>query len=174
MPRAQSTPSVPPGLSELAEEFRRLDRERRRCGLSLGDAGRYHALFARLSDALALGERHRRVDGRRFLRIPFALELVVVRGNGRFPARCHDFGGGGCAIELAERLRPGDDVWLDGALLVDERHAVRGRATVVWVRPAAAPGGQPTYGLRFCHDVPAERDQIERLFYRVLDHFLAG
>ena len=52
------------GLTEIAEEFKRLDLKRRNGGLSLGEAERYNALFANLSDVLASGERHRKADGR--------------------------------------------------------------------------------------------------------------
>jgi hypothetical protein len=165
MPHTLRAPSVPMGLSELAEEFRLLDRERRTRGLSVGDAGRYHGLFARLSDALATGERLRRVDERQFLRVPFPLELTLVRGHGRVGAACRDFGGGGCSIAIAEPLAVAEDIWLDGAIVAGEHHPLRGRALVVWSRDTS-------YGLRFCLDEQQERDQVDRLFYRILDHFL--
>jgi hypothetical protein len=167
MPHALRAPSVPMGLSELAEEFRRLDKERRVRGLSLGDAGRYHSLFERLSDVLASGERHRKLDARQFLRVPFRLDLMLARAHGQVTTRCRDFGGGGCAISCDEPLAVGDDVWLDGAAVEGERQPLRGRAVVAWADTATA-----TYGLRFCLDVPDERDQIDRLFYRLLDRFL--
>lgn len=171
MPHALRAPAVQPGLSEIAEEFKRLDQKRRAGGLSLGEAGHYHALFSRLSDELASGQRHRKVDTRQFLRVPVRLTIDLRRGRGVVHAECHEFGGGGCAIACHERLDLDDDVWLDGADLEGERHELRGRATVVWTRLAAA--GAPTiYGVRFRCDVPAERDQIDRLFYRVLDRFL--
>jgi hypothetical protein len=171
MPPALRAPSVPLGLSEIAAEFKRLDSERRTSGLSLGDAGRYHALFARLSDTLESGERHRRVDTRQFLRVPFLMTVIIRRPNGTLPVVCHDFGGGGCAISSDERLEPDSDVWLDGAEVEGERYPLHGRSTVVWTRPAAE-GEPPGYGLRFCLDSNEERDQIDRLFYRVLDRFL--
>jgi hypothetical protein len=178
MPHAMRAPSVPLGLSQLADEFRRLDHERRRRGLSLGDASRYHGLFARLSEALAAGERKRRVDGRQFLRVPFAFDLMLTHNNARIVARCHDFGGGGCAVTM-EPLGRGDELWLSGAQLGDERagepverHELCGRTIVAWARPGdeATPG---RVGLRFAFDVAAERDQVDRLFYRLLDRFLA-
>jgi hypothetical protein len=159
------------GLSEIAEEFKRLDRQRRRGGLSLGDAGRYHALFERLSDALESGQRQRRVDTRQFLRVPFRMTLSIRRPAGVVTAVCHDFGGGGCAIGCDVPLALDDDVWLDGAELEGERHPLRGRASVAWSR-LATPGQPPGYGLRFCLDAPEERAQIDRLFFRVLDRFL--
>ncbi|HWE29628.1 MAG TPA: PilZ domain-containing protein [Polyangia bacterium] len=165
MTHALRAPSVPLGLSELAEEFRRLDRQRRERGLSLGEAGRYHSLFERLSEVLASGERLRKLDARQFLRVPFRLELTLMRGHGRVAVRCRDFGGGGCAIETGEPLVVGHDVWLDGATVEGESVPLRGRAVVAW----ADPGG---YGLRFCLDVAEERDHIDRLFYRLLDRFL--
>jgi len=172
MPSALRAPSVPQGLSELAEEFKELDRHRRTRGLSLNEAGRYHALFERLSDTLAHGERNRRVDTRQFLRVPFRMTLTMRRAHGVAFAECHDFGGGGCAVSTAERLELDDDVWLDGADLEGEKHPLHGRATVVWTR--LPTGGEPArYGLRFCIDAPDERDQIDRLLYRVLDRFLA-
>lgn len=171
MPPALRAPSVPQGLSELAEEFKRLDRHRRISGLSLTEAGRYHTLFERLSDTLASGERNRRVDTRQFLRVPFAMTLTLRRAHGVAFAACHDFGGGGCAISTEEKLELDDDVWLDGADLEGEKHPLRGRATVVWMR--LPTGGEPSrYGLRFCIDAAEERDQIDRLLYRVLDLFL--
>lgn len=172
MPHALRTPSVPPGLSEIAEEFKELDRHRRTRGLSLSEAGRYHALFERLSDTLALGERNRKVDTRQFLRVPFRMTLTIRRAHGVVSAACHDFGGGGCAISCDESFDLDDDVWLDGADLEGERQPLHGRATVVWTR--LPTGGEPQrYGLKFCIDAPDERDQIDRLLYRVLDRFLA-
>jgi hypothetical protein len=172
MPPALRAPSVPLGLSEIAEEFKRLDRHRRTRGLSLGEAGRYHALCERLSDELDAGHRHRRVDTRQFLRVPFRMTLTIRRSRGIVLAACHDFGGGGCAITSDERFDLDDDVWLDGADLEGEHHALHGRASIVWTR--LATGGEPPgSGLRFCLDSPSERDQIDRLFYRVLDRFLA-
>lgn len=138
----------------------------------MSEAGRYHALFERLSDTLASGERNRRVDTRQFLRVPFAMTLTIRRAEGDREARCLDFGGGGCAIACDERFDIEDDVWLDGADIEGERHPLHGRATIAWLR-LPAPGSPPQYGLRFCIDAVEERDQIDRLFYRVLDRFLA-
>jgi hypothetical protein len=172
MPTVLRAPAISPGLSEIAEEFKELDRARRTRGLSLGDAGRYHALFERLSDAIAFSERHRRVDARQFLRVPFCLTLTIRRAHDQVLVGCHDFGGGGCAIISDQPFALDDDVWLDGADLEGVRHPLHGRATVVWNRMPT--GGEPArYGLRFCIDAPEERDQIDRLFYRVLDRFLA-
>jgi hypothetical protein len=172
MPPALRATSIPLGLSEIAEEFKQLDRRRRTCGLSLGEAGRYHALYERLSDVLDSGQRHRRVEARQFLRVPFRMTLTIRRPRGTLLAQCHDFGGGGCAISCDESFDLDDDVWLDGADLEGELHQLHGRASVVWARLAV--GGEPRgYGLRFCLDAPMERDQIDRLFYRVLDRFLA-
>ncbi len=172
MPPALRAQSVPQGLSEIAEEFKRLDLHRRTRGLSMTEAGRYHSLFERLSDTLAHGERNRRVDTRQFLRVPFAMTLSIRRADGMRTAACHDFGGGGCAIASDERFDLDDDVWLDGAEIEGERHPLHGRATVVWTR--LATGGEPAhYGLKFCIDANEERDQIDRLLYRVLDRFLA-
>jgi hypothetical protein len=171
MPSALRAPSVPQGLSELAEEFKRLDHHRRTRGLSLAEAGRYHALFERLSDTLALGERSRRVDTRQFLRVPFRMTLTIRRAHGESSALCQDFGGGGCAVASDEKFDLDDDVWLDGADIEGERHPLHGRATVVWTR--LPTGGEPArYGLRFCIDAAEERDQIDLLLYRVLDLFL--
>src|SRR2546421_12657985 len=114
MPSALRAPSVPQGLSELAEEFKRLDRHRRTRGLSLTEAGRYHSLFERLSDTLAQGERNRRVDTRQFLRVPFRMTLTIRRAHGVAYGVCHDFGGGGGAISSDERFDLDDDVWVDG------------------------------------------------------------
>lgn len=171
MPSALRAPSVPQGLSEIAEEFKELDRHRRTRGLSLTEAGRYHALFERLSDTLALGERNRKVDTRQFLRVPFRMTLTIRRAHGLRQATCHDFGGGGCAVSCDERFDLDDDIWLDGADLEGELHPLHGRATVVWTR--LATDDEPArYGLKFCIDAPDERDQIDRLLYRVLDRFL--
>src|SRR3954471_6328006 len=98
MPPAVHAHSVPPGLSELAEEFKRLDRQRRTRGLSLSEAGHYHTLFERLSDTLEAGARHRRVETRQFLRVPFRMTLTIRRAHGTVMATCHDFGGGGCSL----------------------------------------------------------------------------
>lgn len=172
MPSALRAPSVPQGLSEIAEEFKELDRHRRTRGLSLTEAGRYHALFERLSDTLALGERNRKVDTRQFLRVPFRMTLTIRRADGVLLATCHDFGGGGCSVSCDGRFDLDDDVWLDGADLEGELHPLHGRATVVWTRLAS--GDEPArFGLKFCIDAPEERDQIDRLLYRVLDRFLS-
>ncbi len=174
MPTALRVPHsapAPAGLSQIAEEFRQLDLQRRRGGLSLGDAGRYHALFARLSDALASGERHRRADTRQFLRVSFPMELIVRRAEGPGRVACRDFGGGGCAITTHETLALEDDVWLDGAILEGAPHPLHGRAIVTWARLPQGDGAA-SYGLRFAIDHGSERDQIDRLFYRVLDRFL--
>lgn len=166
MSHALRAPSVSQGLSELAEEFRRLDRERRGRGLSLADATRYRSLFERMSDLLASGERHRRAEVRQFLRIPFHCELLLLRAHGRVAVRCRDFGGGGCAIRADdERLALGDDLWLDGVVIEGAVEPLRGRARVVWSQDGH-------YGLRFGLDTADERDQIDRLFYRLLDRFL--
>src|SRR5947209_16611387 len=103
MPPALRAAPVPQGLSELAEEFKRLDRHRLTRGLSMSEAGRYHTLFERLSDALAQGERSRRVDTRQFLRVPLRMTLTMRRPRGLAPATCHDFGGGRCAVSTDER-----------------------------------------------------------------------
>ncbi|HXU73337.1 MAG TPA: PilZ domain-containing protein [Polyangia bacterium] len=173
MSPALRAPSIPQGLSELADEFKRLDHDRRTRGLSPNEAGRYHTLFERLSDTLAQGERNRRVDTRQFLRVPFHMTLTIRRADGTHAAACHDFGGGGCAIATPGDLRfeLDDDVWLDGAEIEGETHPLHGRATIVWTR--LPTGGEPArYGLKFCIDADEERDQIDRLFYRVLDRFL--
>ena len=172
MPSALRASSVPQGLSEIAEEFKELDHHRRTRGLSLAEAGRYHALFERLSETLALGERSRKVDTRQFLRVPFRMTLTIRRAHGMVRAVCHDFGGGGCSIACDEKFDLDDDIWLDGADLEGELHALHGRATVVWAR--LPKDGEPTrYGLKFCIDAAEERDQIDRLLYRVLDRFLS-
>ena len=167
-----SRAQAPMGLSEIAEEFRQLDGVRRVQGLSLGEAERYNSLFARLSDLLASGERHRRVDARQFLRVRFEMQLVVRTAAGERLASCCDFGGGGCAIACAERFELGDDLWLDGARLLGARHPLHGRAVVVWHQLPAGAEAESGYGLRFAIDSPQMRDQIDRLLYRVLDLFL--
>jgi hypothetical protein len=159
------------GLSDIAEEFKELDDLRRRHGLSMADAERYHALFARLSDALASGERHRRVDTRQFLRVQFDMQLVVRTHDGDSLARCEDFGGGGCAVTCPALFQLGDDLWLDGAIIEGRHHELHGRAVVVWARLPTATSEQG-YGLRFAIDCPKMRDQIDRVMYRVLDGFL--
>jgi hypothetical protein len=171
MPSALRAAPVPQGLSELAEEFKRLDRHRRTRGLSMSEAGRYHTLFERLSDTLANGERNRRVDTRQFLRVPFRMTLTMRRAHGLAHAICHDFGGGGCAVSTDEKLELDGDVWLDGADLEGEQHPLHGRATVVWARLPTSD--EPArYGLRFRIDAAEERDQIDRVLYRLLDLFL--
>jgi Tfp pilus assembly protein PilZ len=163
--------SVRTGLSDIAEEFRELDAIRRHQGLSMTEAERYHSLFARLSDALASAERHRRVDARQFLRVQFDMALVLRTPEGEVLATCQDFGGGGCAITASEVFHLNDDVWIDGAIIEGVRHPLHGRAVVVWARLAnsSAPQG---YGLRFAIDSREMRDQVDRVMYRVLDAFL--
>src|SRR5258708_4713491 len=106
-----------PSFSKLADEFRMLDMRRRRYGLSLADVGRYQALCSQLSDALATMEKNRRLDARQFLRVPFAIQIVVRRPQGQLAIECHDFGGGGCAIRTTESFKLHEDVWVDGATL---------------------------------------------------------
>jgi hypothetical protein len=170
---AYPTYVTPPrvGLSDIAEEFRELDALRRHHGLSMSEAERYHTLFARLSDAPASSERHRRVDARQFLRVQFDMALVLRTADGQALAPCQDFGGGGCAISSSELFHLNDDVWLDGAVIEGIRHPLHGRAVVVWarLRTASTPQG---YGLRFAIDSREMRDQVDRVMYRVLDAFL--
>jgi hypothetical protein len=166
-------PHAPTGLSDIAEEFKHLDCVRRQQGLSLSDAERYHVLFSRLSDALASGERHRRVDARQFLRVRFHMELKLRTAAGELTAACLDFGGGGCAIACPAVFHLGDDVWLDGATIEGHVHELRGRAVVAWTRLASVETPQG-YGLRFAIDSRDMRDQIDRLLYRVLDRFLSA
>ena len=163
--------SVRMGLSDIAEEFRELDARRRHGGLSLTDAERYHALFARLSDALESSERHRRVDSRQFLRVRFKMDLVLRNGSGETLAQCCDFGVGGCAITSPELYQLGDDLYLDGVWIAGQKHPLHGRAQVAWTRLPTASTAQ-SYGLRFCIESPKMRDQVDRLMYRVLDTFL--
>jgi hypothetical protein len=162
------------GLSDLAEEFRELDDRRRHDGLSPHDAEHYHQVFARLSDALASNERHRRVDMRQFIRIRFRMALVLRRNGEEVLAPCEDFGGGGCDIHCSDRLHVGDDLWLDGAVIEGERYPLHGRAVVVWTRHPAARDASAGYGLRFVIESPKMRDHVDRLLYRVLDTFLNG
>ncbi len=159
------------GLSDIAEEFRELDALRRHQGLSMTEAERYHALFARLSDALASCERHRRVDGRQFLRVQFDMTLVLRTSAGEALAACQDFGGGGCAITTPESFHLNDDVWIDGAIIEGVRHPLHGRAVVAWARLPTTSAVQG-YGLRFAIDSRDMRDQVDRVMYRVLDAFL--
>ena len=159
------------GLSDIAEEFRELDAVRRHQGLSMTEAERYHSLFARLSDALASCERHRRVDARQFLRVQFDMALILRTGGGDVFAGCQDFGGGGCAVTSSEVFHLNDDVWLDGAVIEGARHPLHGRAVVVWARLPTIMTPQ-SYGLRFAIDSREMRDQVDRVMYRVLDAFL--
>src|SRR4051794_33303906 len=128
MPDAMRAPAPPMGLSEIAEEFKRLDVQRRGRGLSLGEAERYNALFARLSEVLASNERHRRSDVRQFLRVKFRMEMVIRTPSAELVAQCSDFGGGGCAITCPTSFHLNDDVWLDGAILEGTRHPLHGRS----------------------------------------------
>jgi hypothetical protein len=160
------------GLSDIAEEFRELDAIRRHQGLSMTEAERYHSLFARLSDALASCERHRKVDARQFLRVQFDMALVFrTSDGGEILAGCQDFGGGGCAVTSSQAFHLNDDVWLDGAIIEGVRHPLHGRAVVVWARLPTVNTPQG-YGLRFAIDSRDMRDQIDRVMYRVLDAFL--
>jgi Tfp pilus assembly protein PilZ len=160
------------GLSEIADEFKRLDELRRQRGLSLTEAGRYNTLFSQLSDVLSANERHRKVDMRQFLRVRSPMELVLKPGGGEIRAVCNDFGGGGCAIESPKFFNLGDDVYLDGAILDGTRHELHGRAIVVWARLPTSALGAHGYGLKFAIESPQMRDQIDRVVYRVLDLFL--
>ena len=119
------------GISDIAEEFRELDLLRRHRSLSMAEAERYHALFARLSDALASGERHRRADTRQFQRVQFDMALVLRTPNGETLATCQDFGGGGCSISTPVSFHAGDDVWLDGTIM-DRARAIRCMVAAWW------------------------------------------
>jgi hypothetical protein len=166
---------VSPSLSELAEEFKRLDVLRRRQGLSLSDADRYNTLFEKLSEALSACERHRKCDMRQFLRVHADMYLIIRRPEGQTRAQCLDFGGGGGALVLPSEIgtpNEGDDIWLDGAVIEGVRHELHGRAVVVWRR--VRDDGVTTAGLRFAIDSTAMRDQVDRVLYRVLDRFLAA
>jgi hypothetical protein len=171
---------VSPSLSELAEEFKRLDVRRRRQGLSLSDADRYNTLFEQLSEALSACERKRKCDVRQFLRVQADMVLVIRRPEGQMEAKCLDFGGGGCALALSSSSSSssssspaeGDDLWLDGAIIDGVRLELHGRGVIVWRR--AHDDGTVTAGLRFAIDSSAMRDQIDRVLYRVLDRFLAA
>jgi hypothetical protein len=167
---------VSPSLSELAEEFKRLDVRRRRQGLSLSDADRYNTLFEKLSEALSACERKRKCDMRQFLRVQADMVLVIRRPGGQMEVKCLDFGGGGCALALPSSPpsppAEGDDLWLDGAVIDGVRLELRGRGVIVWRR--AHDDGTVTAGLRFAIDSSAMRDQIDRVLYRVLDRFLAA
>lgn len=162
------------GLSEIADEFRRLDGRRRKQGLSLGEAERYNTLFAQLSDHLASYERHRKVDVRQFLRVRSRMELIIRTGATEVRAVCHDFGGGGCAVSCPTLFHLDDDVWLDGAVIEGTRYPLHGRSVIAWTRLPSAGGKVHGYGLKFAIDSPKMRDEVDRLLYRVLDAFLAG
>lgn len=175
MPDASRALGRNPGLSEIADEFKELDEWRRRRGLSLGEAQRYNALFAQLSDHLACHERGRRADAREFLRVRFHMELVIRTGASEVRAVCQDFGGGGCAIACPAQFHLGDDVWLDGVIVGDSESGkmpLHGRARVAWERLPAADSTSHGYGLRFVMETPAMRDQVDRILYRVLGLFL--
>ena len=159
------------GVSKLAEEFRELERRRRAGRLPAGEVHRYHAMFGRLSDALASGERRRRMDARQFLRVLADLRLVVRTAAGESLARCLDFGGGGCSVAWDGALPRGAELRVDGALLEGHRYPLAVTAEVVWLRPAGSDG-VPRYGLRFELEGSAAREQIDRVLYRVLDLFL--
>lgn len=157
-------------LVDLIEEFRSLELRRRQGGLSLGEAERYYSLFARLDEVLASGERHRKADQRQFLRVPADLMLTLRSPDGPFVVACSDFGGGGCFVHGAPHVRPGDTLWLDGAELHGEKLPLHGRAVVAWVE--SIPGTIEGQGVRFVLECDEFRDQIDRLFYRVLDELL--
>jgi hypothetical protein len=171
VPESLPRPHKRSGLSEIADEFRQLDEKRRREGLALGDAERYRSLFARLSDALAGGERRRRVDARQFLRVPFPMELKLRCPVGLVAARCTDFGGGGCAIVSPESLVLGEEVKLDGVFLDDSTLPLGCHAVPVW-HQLASRGSAQGYGLRFVMATRAHRDEIDRVLYRALGIFL--
>jgi Tfp pilus assembly protein PilZ len=160
------------GLSEVAEEFRHLDGQRKTRGLSMAEAERYHSLYERLSELLVSNERHRKVDARQFLRVKFPMAIVIRTPQGEVNALCHDFGGGGCAVNCSASFKLGDDVWLDGAIVGGQRVPLHGRSVVAWTRLPSNGSSSHGFGLRFAIDSPSMRDQIDRLLYRVLDLFL--
>lgn len=161
-----SAPPAAGSLGELIEEFRTLEHGRRQRGLVQEESERYYSLFARLDEALASGERKRRADQRQFLRVPTELVLVLRTPTGPVEVACADFGGGGCFFHGPLDVKSGDTLWLDGARLKGETHPLHGRALVAWVD--SGEGKQRGQGVRFVLESDAFRDQIDRLFYRIL------
>lgn len=157
-------------LGDLIEEFRALELRRRQGGLPMAEAERYYSLFQRLDEMLAKGERHRRADQRQFLRVPTELVLTVRRPEGNLEVQCTDFGGGGCFFQGAPLFKAGETVWFDGAKLHGQAFPLHGRAVIAWVE--GATGLIEGQGVRFVLECAAFRDEIDRLFYRILDTLL--
>jgi hypothetical protein len=170
MPAKVEGPSGGPSLGDLIEEFRALELRRRQGGLPLAEAERYYSLFQRLDDALASGERHRKADQRQFLRVPTDLTLTIRTPGGTLDVQCSDFGGGGCFFKGAPPFAAGETVWFDGASLHGQSFPLHGRAVIAWVE--GATGLIEGQGVRFVLECTEFRDQIDRLFYRVLDTLL--
>lgn len=160
------------GISRIAAEFKALNDRRRIEGLSRRDADRYYALFAQLSEALAGVERRRRMDARQFLRVAGEAVLVLSTGDGERSAVCHDFGGGGCAIDYDAPLDAGERVQVQALIVGGRRVSLPARAEVIWRR--GAEGGLHALGLRFFIESPDVRDAVDRALYRVLDAYLNG
>lgn len=168
--RESTSPQGQTGLSQIAAEFKILNDRRKAEGLRGKDADRYYALFARLSQALAGGERRRRMDARQFLRVPGGAVLVLCGAEGERTATCRDFGGGGCAVDFDGTLAEGERVQMAALIVGNHRVPLPLRAEVIWNRPN--PAGGHLLGLRFSIDSPGARDAVDRALYRVLDAFL--
>jgi hypothetical protein len=160
---------VPAWLSELAEELRDIDRRRRlKGGLSLADAARYRALVARLGQII--GTKSSPKDQREFLRVPHPATVLFHAGGELRAGLANDFGGGGMSMTSACEFRIGDRIALERAMVGDGWLRLQGGARVVW----RAPDGGPGAGLAFEVDSPAMREQIDRVFYRVLDLYFSA
>ena len=121
MPPALRAPSVVQGLSEIAEEFKRLDRHRRTRGLSLSEAGP-------LSSAVRAIERRARArrahSSRRHAPVSARAVSHDVDDSSRARRRARDvprLRRRRLRHRHDERFDLDDDVWLDGADLEGEQ-----------------------------------------------------
>ena len=166
-----SAAPYPHSLSDIAEEFRLLDIKRRKAALSDGEREQYHSLFERLSDALAGGVRYRRMNERKFLRVPFPMTVQIRRGSTTLSAPCLNFGGGGCAI-LAEQFLLEEEAFIDSIEMAGETYRIDSQSQICWSRHTESGGRE--YGLRFLLESPEVRDTVDRIFYQALGHFING
>lgn len=162
--------SNPTSLSDIAEEFRLLDQKRRKATLSDREREQYHCLFERLSDALAGGVRYRRMNERKFLRVPFPMTIHIRRGNSTLPAPCLNFGGGGCAI-AADSFLLEEEAVIDSIELAGEIYPLGSRSQVCWSRHGEA--GERQYGLRFILESVEVRDTVDKIFYQALGRYIS-
>jgi hypothetical protein len=152
-----------PWFAALVDEFKALDVRRRDGGLSLGDAARYHALMAQLTEVMS--GRQLAADIRHFLRVPRPVRVSFTRGSEAGIGIALDFGSGGLCLSCDLHLAIGEQLFIERAVVDGETFAIGVRSTVVW-------GGDRSVGLQFEVESRAAWGRLDRVFYRIFDAYL--